>query len=356
MESVRILPMDCRREAAGALARLARIDAGAPSGDVRAAAQHYNRKYGFPESEFGGIIEAFDYVKARLVYDTSELFTLFAPPEGLESSIRDLFFFMEHSLRGDRIQNLSMRIAFVLSDGDDTEADLARANLEHLLAGAARMPLSDEARWLLVDACVRYDDYRARIDALLDPAEALVREKAALLEPYANAAVETLTRLHGEGRLFEHFAEYGVRIDCRNVEITPSVFNFSSIGLHSNIATAAYFGEEEHAIISYGALIDRLTTCARSGRSGAEALLTLLHSLDDKRRLEILSALKTRPLYGQELAALTGLSPATVSHHMNELVSNGLVTVEKQGVKLLYRASAERLMELSDLLRQTLIN
>jgi DNA-binding transcriptional ArsR family regulator len=59
-------------------------------------------------------------------------------------------------------------------------------------------------------------------------------------------------------------------------------------------------------------------------------MLTLLHALDDKRRLEILTALKNRSLYGQEIVAITGLSAATISHN-ERTRRRGLISIEKQG-------------------------
>ena len=86
-----------------------------------------------------------------------------------------------------------------------------------------------------------------------------------------------------------------------------------------------------------------------------ESIANLLHALDEKKRLQILLALRARPLYGQELASLTDLSPGTVSHHMSELAGNGLVTIEKQGVKLLYHLNETRLREFTAMLEKSLL-
>ena len=93
-------------------------------------------------------------------------------------------------------------------------------------------------------------------------------------------------------------------------------------------------------------LIDLIKSSELSERDAAGTMLSFLHALDDKSRFLILTALKNRPLYGQEIVAMTALSPATVSHHMSELGSAGLITIEKQGVKLLYHLNLARLNDL----------
>jgi len=199
---------------------------------------------------------------------------------------------------------------------------------------------------------VRYGEYRARLDTLLDQAEALVRETLGLLKPYADAALRGFSGDPSGETLFSHIAEAGLRLDCTGADVFPFIFQFSGIALYTNIVTAAHFGEPEQTTIAYGCMIDRINACGETGRDAAESMLGLLHALDDKRRLEILTALKSRPLCGQDLAALTGLSAATISHHMNELASTGLVGIEKQGVKLLYHLKAERFGDLCELLQK----
>ena len=59
----------------------------------------------------------------------------------------------------------------------------------------------------------------------------------------------------------------------------------------------------------------------------------------DKSKIEILMCLKDNSLYGLEIANKIGLTPATVSHHMNTLATIGLVLVEKRDGKIYYRLS-----------------
>jgi DNA-binding transcriptional ArsR family regulator len=52
--------------------------------------------------------------------------------------------------------------------------------------------------------------------------------------------------------------------------------------------------------------------------------------LADPTRLRLLRLLATRPHYGQELASALSISGATTTHHTNELIRAGFVTIERR--------------------------
>ncbi|NLI54851.1 MAG: winged helix-turn-helix transcriptional regulator [Clostridiales bacterium] len=354
MESVRFHPIDLRLEAAAALMRLAYRGDNVRSGDLRAAAEYYAKKYAVSPERFSGMIEVYEHVKANFTCDETELATLFTVLEGLDFSPYQLVQVFEHELGGERAGSLENRIALILSE-DDAMPCFEQAGLADLLAYVQRQPVSNGVKWLFTDAVVRYEAYKARVDRLLDQAEALIREKAALLEPYAKQALDKWSALPDEDAFFDLLAKDGLRLDCRRADVYPLVLQFTSIAVQSNIVVAEHFGEKERSSIYYGVLIDEIDRSERAGRDELESVSGILHALDDKKRLQILTALRERPLYGQELASVTDLSPATVSHHMAELASTGLVTIEKQGVKLLYHLSESRLKEFTAMLENSLM-
>ncbi len=102
------------------------------------------------------------------------------------------------------------------------------------------------------------------------------------------------------------------------------------------------------------------TSCCPSGltapmdRDTAESVAKLLKAVADPARLQLLALLKSSP--GGEscvcdLTAPLGLSQPTVSHHLRVLTKAGLVERESRGTWAWYSVNAERLAELSDLLR-----
>jgi DNA-binding transcriptional ArsR family regulator len=88
--------------------------------------------------------------------------------------------------------------------------------------------------------------------------------------------------------------------------------------------------------------------------NGKEYLKICLKALSDSSKLEILSTLKTSPKYAAELAVQLGLTPATVSHHMNMLLSARLVYVEKSDGKYYYHLNKDSIHEILEQLNSML--
>lgn len=63
--------------------------------------------------------------------------------------------------------------------------------------------------------------------------------------------------------------------------------------------------------------------------STAEQLAEALKLLSDPNRLRILNMLYMKPMYGKEIADATGLTTATVSHHLEALRQKGLINLEQ---------------------------
>ena len=353
MEHLTFHPLDVRLEAAGVLARLAYRGEDERSGDLGTAIDYYCKKYNADRSRFSGMLETYEHVKSNLACEELELTLLFGCPEGLEMSLSDLLRQMRLNLAEEKVHDLNLRIGLAIYD-EATEVPFGRVGIADLLAYAQGLPVSDPSKLLLTDAVIRFEEYEARVNRVLDQAEALVREKAHRLAPYAEKTLADWRALPDEAAFFDQLAREGIRLDCPQADVYPFVMQFTTVYVHSNILSAQYLGKEERTIIHYGILVDEFTNTERTGKTDLESIYNLLHALDDKKRLQILSALRERPLYGQELANVTELSPGTVSHHMGELVGVGLVTIEKQGVKMLYSICKKRLRELSALLEKNL--
>lgn len=72
----------------------------------------------------------------------------------------------------------------------------------------------------------------------------------------------------------------------------------------------------------------------------------VLKAIADGTRLRILGLVAESPRSGAELARELGLTAPTVSHHMSRLVGVGLVQVEREGARHLYRLNDAVLQEL----------
>jgi biotin operon repressor len=74
-----------------------------------------------------------------------------------------------------------------------------------------------------------------------------------------------------------------------------------------------------------------------------EELLTFFKALADANRLKIVGLLASQSYTVEQLAALLGVSPSTVSHHLSKLSEAGLVTASAQSYYNYYKLESEHL-------------
>jgi hypothetical protein len=67
-----------------------------------------------------------------------------------------------------------------------------------------------------------------------------------------------------------------------------------------------------------------------------EARAQLFKALGNPARLLIMNLVKIKPRHGEELAAILGLKPATISHHLAILTNAGLLTAKKDQYYQMY--------------------
>jgi ArsR family transcriptional regulator, arsenate/arsenite/antimonite-responsive transcriptional repressor len=84
---------------------------------------------------------------------------------------------------------------------------------------------------------------------------------------------------------------------------------------------------------------------------GAQTLrfADMFAALGSEARLGILRLLLTSHPHGMvagEIQSETGIAPSTLSHHLERLKHEGLVSAQREGVYLRYSANAEALTEL----------
>lgn len=76
-----------------------------------------------------------------------------------------------------------------------------------------------------------------------------------------------------------------------------------------------------------------------------DELVALFKALADSNRLKIVGLLAQRPYSGEELCALLGLKPSTVSHHLSKLAEVGLVSAKAEGYYSIYHLEEAALQQ-----------
>lgn len=106
----------------------------------------------------------------------------------------------------------------------------------------------------------------------------------------------------------------------------------------------------------FGLFTEALAANEASCRQSKDAVLRQLKALGDKSKLDILCALRDDHMYNLKLSEHLGLSPSTVSHHMNVLLGSGFITVEKKEGKVYYCLHREHISQFISALEHMLIS
>ncbi len=196
---------------------------------------------------------------------------------------------------------------------------------------------SPEMRWKALMVWRHTDEYLDRLeDVLRAPAEAY-RKNLPALKPLFDETIGLVRAQLAENprRAIEKL--YYIRLDIDELTIRPqsAILSGASLWILSDVL--------EKRMMLIGCCFEQLRTMAIGSEEQTAGLARQLKALEDKQRLKILSALKEKPLCGQEICALTGLSPATVSHHMNSLINGSFLTIEKAGTRINYRQSPDKI-------------
>jgi DNA-binding transcriptional ArsR family regulator len=350
--------IDLRFEALCVLERLASGE-GEASGlysDCDAYCDHYLTAYALPETDIayiGAVRDACRHVAQHHAVPADDLKKYFKPIPETDTSLAGLLMFADRLFAGKtpaEEQCVGTVLSALEAYPDEKEAQGLPKTilaLSEYLAGA-RLP--DVTKWACIDFCLNYEAHMKRAFALLDSVSALIAEKAEPLEMMAESCARSLRALCDSGEFETALRKKGLTLDTTECEIVPCAMRFSAVSLHSTELDGAH-----RVLIRYGVRVDELTRLAEEQRSAGDEILRYVKAMGDKTRMQILLKLKEAPQYGQDIVAFTGLTAATVSHHMSELVSAGLITLEKQGTRILYRLCAEKVERLIALL-QTLVS
>lgn len=118
-----------------------------------------------------------------------------------------------------------------------------------------------------------------------------------------------------------------------DVPITPTLIYPAIELIDSDAAYIGLFAKDIYKLID-------------KSKNTQKDILPILKALSDKSKFDILHSLLIAPKYNLELAEELDLTAATVSHHMNVLLSNKLVDIEKKDGRVYYTLSKETLTDL----------
>lgn len=261
---------------------------------------------------------------------------------GLESFSRDDCFDFFRSTTGE----IPNRIAYMLCGAYPDEPIGQLSAVDMIITS----DLSDEGKVLLIDLLRSPDKYIAMLEAMLLP---IAEEFSACLELVAPLLTLYKKEL-GSLDSFEAEEAYFGQI-LRQEPPKVELFSIYPLITYYHIMTFEFIDGNKGILMCVGVLHNVLRKYFRTDSDPIAKLSAIMNSLGSRSRFDILVRLAEGPQYGRELADYLGLTPATVSHHINVLMAAGLIQIETIGKKVFYSLNYANTEKFVDMLGKLLI-
>lgn len=269
-----------------------------------------------------------------------------APNEALSPPSSLVRLSMQNDFGRERLAAFIYNDAAAILPGDaGYRSELSLEEFVHLMSALNGHEVPADYRWNMLDLCVNWERRKAEIGVVLSRGAELFNEKVYLAAPLIEewyAHTEPILEAGGPGALLEGPSDFG--LPEGQYIVRPGIECFASTTIILDRMLVEKNSKGPWTVIS-GVLTSLLE------HSEAFSMLRFQDSLKavaDKKRLDILAALREAPRSAGELASITGLSAATVSHHMQILLNARLVGLELRGARSIYslsREGAERLLD-----------
>lgn len=290
-------------------------------------------KYNIPIFELDPLLQPLadveHYVLTNLNVSEEKLRLLFsARGRGLTSLAQALYHPLQNHIRYNslperaRIAALKPIIARTLDlDGDALDSVEDLDSLMHYLL---QENAGEDVKWVCAALYYAADTYLEELDITLRKATALFLEhlpdSTALCAQAMAAARQQI--VPDPSRLFVNFH---LDQEPEHITVLPSLMAFHGLQW--------FFPENQ---LYYGVYYGKITELVSRYADQSASLVRRLKAMGDNSRLEILRVLREGPCNGQDIAEKLSLAPATISHHMSLLCTEGLLDTTRRGTSIYY--------------------
>jgi DNA-binding transcriptional ArsR family regulator len=221
---------------------------------------------------------------------------------------------------------------------DDTDTD-GKEEPRPLIEQLDDTGLSDAEKWQILRVIQDAGPFLDQLTALLMPVKALIEENLSLVQPalddYATRWQTYFEKVPFETFLSENIGMEAGDLSGYTLNVYPSIFDCGAIYLSMDSQTKTIY-MQIGVCLQEGVNVKALPLASYQ-------LLEGLKALSDKSKLSILSHIRDKRSYGQALAKETGLSTATISHHMSALINCGFIRLERVENRIYYQMDKENL-------------
>lgn len=282
-----------------------------------------------------------DHVATQMASDEKEINLYFGKMKNSGISFAEMLFMLTNLL--SRLPNhtpddasYAETLFFLYLMGRIDISPTKPLSLAEMVGCLQSTDMSDEHKWSMIELFSNFSYHKRLTEKLVATAQGLISQKIDGALGLVGNCVSRFT----SGETFIHKGEISISLKEKHI-IVPAVIAFQSAAvLDTPEEIAKKIGDRlvPHApIVYYGVLLDIIYDKKReTAVYSLDNLFIQLKALTDMTRLRILKELTGGPMKGFEIAKTIGITPATVSHHMNELLLRKLVSMEKQGTSVIY--------------------
>lgn len=212
-----------------------------------------------------------------------------------------------------------------------TDKHNSKITTDELFLMLKKSGLSSDAKLLVTDIAVDYDNYVNLLEEVLTP---VANEFTAASALYAPLIEKFKLSYPQDVNIEKVIADSLQNHDFRSKKM--SVFPMILYYPHRIVNI-----RNDRIDIGIGVLYDFLMENYNPNIRTQEKLSNIMTVLGGKNRFNIIMRLAEGPVYGREIAKLLDVAPATVSQHMSLLLVTGLVKLENEGTKVYYSLNRE---------------
>ncbi len=209
------------------------------------------------------------------------------------------------------------------------------------------MEVSKEEKWKLQTVFLNRKEHFPKIMSLIrrmiDFLEGYEKELADMAQEFydywSQVLAEQSLREYMQKRI-----EFNLPENPYGYTLRPSLMIPNLTGIHISTEDDGSYKKQDEGWIGvlFGDELDILSG-EKELKVGQQQVLRTLKLLSDKSKFDILCRISDESAYGNQLAKEMNLTAATISHHVNALMTEGLVTIQLEDKKVYYQLDKENL-------------
>ncbi|NLM61349.1 MAG: helix-turn-helix transcriptional regulator [Clostridiales bacterium] len=222
----------------------------------------------------------------------------------------------------------------------------SEANISNMLSLLSKTSSSDTDKMKLLTLFQMTDQSFDRIKEMLCKVEEVLVQNFGIIEEKYNNAVSMYAAGDGkeaESALKRHINQFDY-IEASDLDFQVSIAHLNSLHLYSPLY------EKNKLYTIMGIDFELLARLKQEANEMEERPLNWAKAFADSNKMKIIRMLAQRPMFLREISDALGVSGATTSHHLKQMIDAKLLKFKISGRKIYYTINAEEFEKIASIL------